>query len=118
MSREDDLDDTHADEAGEADAPRDVGPLRDRQAAQGAAVPQLPPLSRPAQALHGRRAVKRKKKLAAVSFDTACRCSRPLTVTVTFGRPPTFTVDAGQHACAAWPDACRDIIRQAEARRQ
>jgi hypothetical protein len=47
------------------------------------------------------------------TFDTDCLCGQHMTVTITFGRPATFTMDKGVHACAAWTATCKTIIKEA-----
>jgi hypothetical protein len=52
-------------------------------------------------------------RLARVTFDTTCACGREMNVTVTKGKPFTFRVNEGGHACRFWPAACKLIIDRA-----
>jgi hypothetical protein len=52
-------------------------------------------------------------RLSRVTFDTTCACGRKMNVTVTKGKPFTFRVNEGGHACRFWPAACKLIVDRA-----
>lgn len=52
-------------------------------------------------------------RLRRVTFPTNCVCGQRMTVTVVFGKPPTFKVDEGMHVCRMWPAACKLVIDRA-----
>jgi hypothetical protein len=51
--------------------------------------------------------------MKTTTFDTRCLCGQQMNVTATYGRPVTFIVNKGHHACAAWPATCKKVVEEA-----